>query len=180
MAALPSMSTTLVTPTDRVPLKVASDSSDGLLRTGALLLDLSAVKDSPAKFIRENYTRATFKIHVRDGVKLHTIVYMPKAQFQNSPILLTRTPYSVRPYGVDRYPDHLGPAASFALDGFVFAYQDVRGRWMSEGTFVNMRPEKDGRSRFDERSRGCGFPATPWWQAPCRSVGARGPKPPRS
>ena len=58
------------------------------------------------------------------------------------PILLNRTPYSVRPYGVDQSKPDLGPHPAFGTSGYIFAYQDVRGRWMSEGVFVNMRPIK--------------------------------------
>src|SRR3954454_23467082 len=87
---------------------------------------------------------------MRDGVRLFTAVYVPKDTAQKYPILLTRTPYSVSPYGADRYKDNLGPSALFGKEGYIFAYQDVRGRWMSEGTFVNMRPEKDGTSKVDE------------------------------
>ena len=54
--------------------------------------------------------------------------------------MLARTPYSVGPYGADRYPRALGPSQAFADEGFIFVYQDVRGRFMSEGDFVHMTP----------------------------------------
>jgi putative CocE/NonD family hydrolase len=54
--------------------------------------------------------------------------------------MLMRTPYGVGPYGPEAYKDSLGPGELFARDGFIFAYQDVRGRYRSEGEFVNMRP----------------------------------------
>ena len=72
----------------------------------------------------------------------------PRTTRQPYPILLTRTPYSVQPYGVDQYKDDLGPSPLFGKEGYIFVYQDVRGRWMSEGEFVNMRPhnaDKKGR-----------------------------------
>jgi hypothetical protein len=56
---------------------------------------------------------------------------------------MERTPYSVEPYGEDRYPAHLGPSDEFEKSGYIFVYQDVRGRWMSEGRFVEMRPHID-------------------------------------
>ncbi|MEJ2082966.1 MAG: CocE/NonD family hydrolase, partial [Acidobacteriota bacterium] len=56
------------------------------------------------------------------------------------PILLKRTPYSVRPYGADEYPEQLGPSPHFDHEGYIFVLQDVRGCYMSEGNFVNMRP----------------------------------------
>ena len=56
-----------------------------------------------------------------------------------------RTPYSVQPYGVDAYKADLGPSPLFGKEGYIVVYQDVRGRWMSEGEFVNMRPHRDRR-----------------------------------
>jgi hypothetical protein len=91
---------------------------------------------------------------MRDGVKLFTAVYVPKDDGQQYPMLLTRTPYSVGPYGVDKYPDTLRPGKAFEKAGYIFVSQDVRGRWMSEGEFVNMRPhnpKKTGKE-FDESS----------------------------
>jgi putative CocE/NonD family hydrolase len=96
---------------------------------------------SPAKFIRENYTRQTVKIPVRDGVHLYTIVYAPKDQSEKYPILLLRTPYGIGPYDETLFRGSLGPNAHFAFEKYIFAYQDVRGRYMSEGVFENMRPQ---------------------------------------
>lgn len=80
---------------------------------------------------------------MRDGVRLFTSVYIPKDSSDSYPILLTRTPYGIAPYGADKYPDHLGPSDKFAEDKFIFVYQDARGRYMSEGTFVDDRPIRD-------------------------------------
>jgi putative CocE/NonD family hydrolase len=105
--------------------------------------------------VKAGYTKYEYRIPMRDGVKLFTAVYVPKDRSQPYPILLTRTPYSVGPYGVDRYRENLGPSPLFGKEGYVFAYQDVRGRWMSEGTFVNMRPhnpDKRGSGDVDEAS----------------------------
>jgi putative CocE/NonD family hydrolase len=105
--------------------------------------------------VKAAYTKYEYRIPMRDGTKLFTSVYVPKDASQKYPILLTRTPYSVGPYGIDRYKDHLGPSHFFAQSGYVFAYQDVRGRWMSEGTFVNMRPhnpDKKSPQDIDEAS----------------------------
>jgi putative CocE/NonD family hydrolase len=123
----------------------------------ALLLFAAAPGDAAAQgveYVKANYTKYEYRIPMRDGKKLFTAVYAPKDQSKRYPILLTRTPYSVRPYGVDRYKPDLGPSPLFGKSGYIFAYQDVRGRWMSEGEFVNMRPynpaKKDGE--IDENS----------------------------
>jgi putative CocE/NonD family hydrolase len=104
-------------------------------------------------YVRANYTKYEFRIPVRDGKKLFTSVYVPKDQGQIYPILLSRTPYSVAPYGVDAYRGSLGPSDLFAREGYIFVYQDVRGRMMSEGEFVDMRPHlavKNGPADIDE------------------------------
>jgi hypothetical protein len=92
--------------------------------------------------VRARYTKHEFRIPMRDGARLFTSVYVPKdaGEEKRYPILLTRTPYSVAPYGSDAYPDALGPSEAAAKEGFIFAYQDVRGRFMSEGRFEDVRP----------------------------------------
>jgi len=77
---------------------------------------------------------------MRDGVKLHTTIYSPKDQTQPYPILIKRTPYSSQPYQPDRYSGRIGPNPYLVREGYIFVVQDVRGRWMSEGDYDNMRP----------------------------------------
>jgi len=95
---------------------------------------------------KEQYTKYEYRIPMRDGKKLFTSVYVPKNPTWKYPFLLKRTPYSVGPYGVDKYRGDLGPSDNLAREGYIIAYQDVRGRWMSEGEFVNMRPHKPTKS----------------------------------
>src|SRR5436189_3824329 len=83
------------------------------------------------EYVKSHYTKYEFRIPMRDGMRLFTSVYVPKDTAQSYPILLTRTPYSVQPYGVDRSKPDLGPSPMFGKEGYIFAYQDVRGRWMS-------------------------------------------------
>ena len=92
--------------------------------------------------VRASYTKREVMIPMRDGVKLFTAIYTPRDQGRAHPILLQRTPYSVWPYGEEAYPPQLGPSAAFQKEGFIFVYQDVRGRMMSEGVFENMRPQR--------------------------------------
>jgi putative CocE/NonD family hydrolase len=90
----------------------------------------------------QNYSKKEVSIPMRDGVKLFTSIYYPKSNTEKHPILLTRTPYSCAPYGSDQ----LNPAywnnyeKNYAKEGYILIKQDVRGRWMSEGDFVNVRP----------------------------------------
>jgi hypothetical protein len=98
-------------------------------------------------FVKSHYTKYEFRIAMRDGKRLFTAVYVPKkAAFADAgpyPFLMDRTPYNVGPYGEDKYPARLGPSDEFEKAGYIFVYQDVRGRWMSEGTFAEMRPHID-------------------------------------
>jgi putative CocE/NonD family hydrolase len=104
-----------------------------------------------AKYIRENYDKREVMIPMRDGVKLFTSIYTPEKKNQKYPILLNRTPYTVSPYGKDKdgkdqFKYSLGPDALFAREGYIFVYQDVRGRWMSEGKFEDVRPDIENRT----------------------------------
>ncbi len=111
--------------------------------------------DSTKNYIRDSYTKQEYQVPMRDGARLFTTVYMPKDTTQPYPIMMLRTPYSVRPYGADQYPGSLGPSEQLAQEGYIFVYQDVRGRFMSEGKFVNMTPhmpEKQSSRDIDESS----------------------------
>ena len=115
---------------------------------GLALPILCAQQAAPAApqedYVEAHYTKYEFRIPMRDGKRLFTAVYVPKdAAGGPYPFLMDRTPYSVGPYGEDRYPTHLGPSEEFQKSGYIFVYQDVRGRWMSEGDFVEMRPHID-------------------------------------
>ncbi|MBL8230466.1 MAG: CocE/NonD family hydrolase [Bryobacterales bacterium] len=91
-------------------------------------------------YILANYTKYEHRITARDGVHLFTSVFIPKDDSQQYPILLYRTPYSIRPYGADQYPDSFRVSEKYVKEKFIFVFQDVRGRYMSEGEYVNVRP----------------------------------------
>ena len=114
----------------------------------AILITIAAAaQDKPAEpqedYVKAHYTKYEYRIPMRDGVRLFSAVYVPKDASQTYPFLMDRTPYSVAPYGEDQYPKRLGPSDEFEKAGYIFVYQDVRGRYMSEGTFVEMRPHID-------------------------------------
>src|SRR5688572_8849165 len=92
--------------------------------------------------VKANYTKLEAHITMRDGVKLFTSIYMPKDTAQKYPFMMQRTPYSVSPYGAEAYKSSLGPSPLFQKEGFIFVYQDARGRWNSEGDFKWMTPYK--------------------------------------
>ncbi len=115
------------------------------------VLVLNAQEDT---FVKDNYNKKEHTIEMRDGIKLHTVVYSPKNTIEKYPILLQRTPYSCRPYGTDQYKIKVGPNEFLMKEGNIIVYQDVRGRWNSEGVYDNMRayiPNKKG-NQTDEAS----------------------------
>jgi putative CocE/NonD family hydrolase len=106
--------------------------------------------DADSLYVVENFQKYEYQIPMRDGVKLFTAVYVPKDKTQTYPILLQRTCYSVAPYGEEVYPKSLGPSPYLMREGYIIVRQDVRGRWMSEGTFDNMRPHIPGKSSVEQ------------------------------
>ncbi|MFZ6679968.1 CocE/NonD family hydrolase [Undibacterium sp. Tian12W] len=103
--------------------------------------------------IREQYTKYEYQVPMRDGTRLFTVVYVPKDSSKSYPFLMTRSPYGSgvyeggqSHYGVDFYPQSLGPSKEFDQSGYIFVKQDVRGRYMSEGVWQEMTPHiKAGR-----------------------------------
>jgi putative CocE/NonD family hydrolase len=98
-------------------------------------------------YVKDHFTKKEVYITMRDGIKLFTAIYTPKdASAQNKyPMMMQRTCYSVAPYGEDKYPARLGPSEFMMKEGYIFVYQDVRGRWKSEGTWTNMTPAIDNK-----------------------------------
>ena len=88
---------------------------------------------------KEHYTKKEVTITMRDGIKLHTTIYSPKDTSKKYPILFQRTPYSCKPYGADEFKKQIGPNMNMMMEGNIVVYQDVRGRWNSEGVYDNMR-----------------------------------------
>ena len=90
-------------------------------------------------YVQDNFTKNEVTITMRDGVKLHTTIYSPRDKSVKYPILMQRTPYSSAPYGAGKMKTKIGPNVHLMKDGYIVVYQDVRGRWMSEGIYDNMR-----------------------------------------
>ncbi len=116
---------------------------------------LLAAPRGSGEWARERLTKTEVHIPMRDGVRLFTSFYVPKDSTQTYPILLRRTPYNSEPGGEDRFNFTVGLNASFIEAGYILAFQDVRGRYMSEGEFVDVRPhnpDKQGPEDIDESS----------------------------
>jgi len=103
-----------------------------------------------------NYTKMEATIPMRDGVKLFVSVYMPKDKSEKHPILMERTPYSCAPYGKDKYRElWVNHLIQYCRKGYIMVYADVRGRWMSEGVYADVRPfnvNKKTNKDIDEAS----------------------------
>lgn len=128
----------------------------------ALLLLWVLGVQSQSDYVRLNYDKKEYEIAMRDGIKLFTQVYTPKDKSKTYPILIQRTCYSVRPYGEQEYRGQLGPSSYLMQDGYIFVYQDVRGRYMSEGSFDNMRPNIPGNKKKDVDESSDTFDTIDW------------------
>lgn len=121
-----------------------------------LLPIASKAVNQDSLWMYEHYTKKEVYIPMRDGVKLFTSVYLPKDQSEKHPILMTRTPYSCAPYGENNFrPYYRTYLNNYLKEGYIIVTQDVRGTWMSEGQFVNVRPfnsAKKGKKDIDEAS----------------------------
>ncbi|MDX2047483.1 MAG: CocE/NonD family hydrolase [Chitinophagaceae bacterium] len=97
-------------------------------------------------WIKENYYKIERMIPMRDGIKLFTAIYIPKDTTEKHPILMQRTPYSCSPYGEENFREFWNSYHRYYMrENYIFVVQDVRGRFMSEGDFVDVRPFNPGK-----------------------------------
>jgi hypothetical protein len=104
------------------------------------------VTENFESWLRLHYEKQEHMIPMRDGTRLFTAVFVPRDKSKPQPILMKRTPYSCAPYGVDMFPSGLGPSEHFPRAGYIFINQDVRGRFLSEGTFQQVTPHRPVKS----------------------------------
>ena len=119
---------------------------------GVLLLAPSAAGPRP-RLHQGALHQDRVQIPMRDGVRLFTAVYTPKDASQQVSDPDDAHAVRRRPYGADQYPKTLGPSPLFGKEGYIFVYQDIRGRWMSEGTFVDMRPHNPAQGAEGRRRK---------------------------
>ena len=126
---------------------------DWIVGAGLVLFAAVLVSNTRAQApydVKANYVKREVYIPMRDGVKLFTIIYSPRATTERYPMLMTRTAYGIGPYGPDSYRAVLGPNNEFAKEGYIFVYQDTRGKFKSEGEFIHHVPIVKGSSRPNE------------------------------
>ncbi|MBX3111012.1 MAG: CocE/NonD family hydrolase [Fimbriimonadaceae bacterium] len=118
------------------------------LLTGLLLAALASA--AHAQDWAAHYDKFEYRIPMRDGVRLYTAVYVPKqgddGPDRTHPMLMERTPYGCHPYGKDKIRPHFGASTKFFDLRYIIVNQDVRGRYMSEGDFEDVRPIKGART----------------------------------
>lgn len=121
-----------------------------------LTLPLAAFsQNADSAWLMNNYNKKEVSIPMRDGIKLFTSIYIPKDQTEKHPILLTRTPYSVWPYGKSFRAYWRSYMMRYCKENYIMVNQDVRGKYMSEGSFEVVRPfnpDKKTAADIDEAS----------------------------
>ena len=120
-----------------------------------LFASFGVIAQTENNYVKEHFTKMDTTITMRDGIKLYTIIYVPKDATQQYPFLLERTPYSAGPYGDTTYPSSVGPNKTLMKEQYIFVLQDVRGRYMSEGVNLEVTPylaNKKSAKDVDESS----------------------------
>ena len=118
--------------------------------------------DTNAVWLAEHYTKYEHRIPMRDGVRLFTRVYVPKDDSQAWPMVLTRTPYALKPYGTENYNDPAGSFRTLATNQFILVTQDVRGRYGSEGEYMHVRPFNPNKGPKDTDENSDTFDTIDW------------------
>ncbi|TWJ04520.1 hypothetical protein JN11_00229 [Mucilaginibacter frigoritolerans] len=116
---------------------------------------LSRAQNADSTWFINNYTKKEVTIPMRDGVKLFASVYLPKDNAEKHPILMERTPYSCAPYGKEYRAFWVNHLIKYCRKGYIMVIEDVRGRWMSEGVYKDVRPfvfNKKTKKDIDEAS----------------------------
>ena len=126
-----------------------------LLILCGFISSVAFTQNADSVYMRQNYEKSEYQITMRDGLKLFTIVYAPKDKSKTYPMLMNRTCYNASTYANFKTYGH--PSTYLLHDGYILVFQDVRGRYMSEGSFDNMRPNIPGndpknRKAVDESS----------------------------
>ena len=124
---------------------------------------ISPAQNADSIWFVNNYVKMEKMIPMRDGIKLFTSIYAPKDLSEKHPILMTRTPYSCAPYGENTYASIWNRfQMAFAKEGYIFVTQDVRGRYMSEGVFQDVRPFNKNKKGLEIDESSDSYDAIDW------------------
>ncbi len=127
------------------------------------LLNVEA-QNKDSIWVRENYSKMERMLPMRDGVKLFTALYIPKDTSVQHPILFKRTPYSCFPYGEDNFNPGLYESywLNYLKEGYIIAIEDVRGKYMSEGKFIDVRPFNPNKKGIETDEASDTYDAIEW------------------
>jgi len=161
---------TLIVSSNSFNLKIGSQNYEGFISRelqkiygawkypgGSTVLNLGRESISPPEgsivLIKEQYDKAETQVTMRDGIRLFTSIYTPKDKTEPHPILIIRTPYNIEP-NEKNYSDRLGYLNHLLKEKYIIVFQDVRGRYMSEGKFMDVRPYDPDKKKkeIDENS----------------------------
>jgi len=127
-----------------------------------IVLSLQA-QNADSVWVVNHYTKLEQQIPMRDGKTLFTSIYVPRDTSVNHPILMRRTPYSCSPYGANKYSNFWKSyQMEYLKDGYIMVIQDVRGRWMSEGDFVDVRPFNPNKKNHEIDEASDSFDTIEW------------------
>src|SRR6478672_10546907 len=129
-----------------------------------VIIAYSQTNSLDSAWVRENYYKVEKMIPTRDGIKLYTAIYLPKDSSEKHPILLRRTPYSASPYGANNFPDAFWNTyyRLYMRENYIMVVQDVRGKYMSEGQFVDVRPFNTNKSGIQTDEASDTYDAIDW------------------
>lgn len=125
------------------------------------------------KWLSENYTKREVMIEMRDGKSLYTSIYEPVTD-SDRPLLMIRTPYSCAPYGEGWNSDLATDLAEFVRNKYIIVFQNVRGRFLSEGTFENIRPYKPNKKGKETDEASDTYDTIEWLTKNTRNNGRAG------
>ncbi|MCU0395353.1 MAG: CocE/NonD family hydrolase, partial [Chitinophagaceae bacterium] len=127
------------------------------------LLSIAQPFEADSAFIVNNYVKWERMVPMRDGISLFTSIYIPKDSAEKHPLIITRTPYSCAPYGADKFraiwnTNH----GLYAMKKYIIVFQDVRGRYMSEGEFEDVRPFNPNKQALETDEATDTYDALEW------------------
>src|SRR5450631_3286397 len=124
---------------------------------------VSFPQNADSTWFVNNYVKMEKLIPMRDGIKLFTSIYIPKDKTEKHPVLITRTPYSCAPYGENNFKPYWDSyEKEYFKEGYIMVTQDVRGRWMSEGSFEDVRPFNPGKKNKETDEASDTYDAIDW------------------
>src|SRR3954471_1706368 len=128
------------------------------------IFSAATAQNADSLWFENNYYKKEVMIPMRDGIKLFTSLLIPKDSMEKHPILLRRTPYSCMPYGEDKLTPLWRSAyfLNYVKEKYIMVFQDVRGKFMSEGIHEEVRPFIKNKTSTDIDEASDAYDAIDW------------------